>query len=471
MPGVVSQFPTAIGNMIQQGMLNRGFEDFIEPITGYGAAADLRPVPNHVGDTLTLTRPGLLAANPDPVDPSQATGLDNGMTPDQFGDEQYTITLELFNGASDIDIKTNPMGIVNRFTQVVKAKMVQAANAVDKYKRNCLFGGLVPSGRNPAATKFGYLSGTTIALTVVTGTTIVVEDVSGFQNVIVNGVLTPVSAGAPIPLFRNGSQIANVIGFTQHALAANLSKRQFVGLGNGGQGISGTLLLDTSVTTAVGDVLQAAFAPLIVRPNGKLHWSQLTASDHLLDANILDAVAYLRDNAIEPVYEDKYLCICDRTSVRQLFSDADFKQILQTRIDSPEFRNGHLAEGLGVVFKFTTNAPIQNISAQNAVAIRRPIILGRGALVDGPSEANETFAAINRNGGIDEEKGIHYTEEHDGIVFALRPPIDRNGRVMSISYESIRGATVPTDLTAGTNVIGTGSNALIKRAVVLEVAA
>lgn len=471
MPGVVSQFPTAIGNMIQQGMLNRGFEDFIEPITGYGAAADLRPVPNHVGDTLTLTRPGLLAANPDPVDPSQATGLDNGMTPDQFGDEQYTITLELFNGASDIDIKTNPMGIVNRFTQVVKAKMVQAANAVDKYKRNCLFGGLVPSGRNAAATKFGYLSGTTIALTVVTGTTIVVEDVSGFQNVIVNGVLTPVSAGAPIPLFRNGSQIANVIGFTQHALAANLSHRQFVGLGNGGQGISGTLLLDTSVTTAVGDVLQAAFAPLIVRPNGKLHWSQLTASDHLVDANILDAVAYLRDNAIEPVYEDKYLCICDRTSVRQLFSDADFKQILQTRIDSPEFRNGHLAEGLGVVFKFTTNAPIQNISAQNAVAIRRPIILGRGALVDGPSEANETFAAINRNGGIDEEKGIHYTEEHDGIVFALRPPIDRNGRVMSISYESIRGATVPTDLTAGTNVIGTGSNALIKRAVVLEVAA
>jgi hypothetical protein len=363
------------------------------------------------------------------------------------------------------------MGIVDRFAQTVKAKMVQAANAVDKYQRNCLFGGLVPSGRNLTATKFGYLSGTTIALTVVTGTTIVVEDVSGFQNVIVNGVLTPVSAGAPIPLYRNGSQIANVIGYTQHTLANNLSKRQFIGLGNGGQGISGTLLLDTSITTAIGDVLQAAFAPLIVRPNGKLHWSQLTASDHLVDANILDAVAYLRDNAIEPVYEDKYLCICDRTSVRQLFSDADFKQILQTRIDSSEFRNGHLAEGLGVVFKFTTNAPIQAISSQNPVAIRRPIILGRGALVDGPSQANETFAAINRNGGIDEEKGIHYTEEHNGIVFALRPPIDRNGRVMSISYESIRGCTVPTDLTAGTNVIGTGSNALIKRAVVLEVAA
>jgi hypothetical protein len=458
--------------MLQQNALNKGFEEYIEPITGYGAAADVRPVPNHVGDTLTLTRPGLLAANPDPVDPSQATGLDNGMTPDQFGDEQYTITLELFNGASDIDIKTNPMAIVDRFAQTVKAKMVQAANVVDKYQRNCLFGGLVPSGRNATAVKFGYLSGTTIVLTAYTAaTTITVEDVSGFQNTVVNGVLTPVSAANPIPLFRNGTQIANVIGYTQATLAANQSQRVFVGLGNGGRGISGTLLLDTAVSGAVGDVVQAAFAPLIVRPNGKLHWSQLTASDHLVDANILDAVAYLRDNAIEPVYEDKYLCICDRTSVRQLFSDADFKQVLQTRIDSPEFRMGHLAEGLGVVFKFTTNAPIQPISSQNAVAIRRPIIVGRGALVDGPSQANETFASINRNGGIDEEKGIHYTEEHNGIVFALRPPIDRNGRVMSVSFESIRGCTVPTDLTAGQNIIGTGSNALIKRGVVIEVAA
>lgn len=482
----VSQFPAQIGNELQQGYLERAYQPGLDPNEVYNLACEVLPVPAHTGDTITRTKPGLLTGNEDPADPSLATGLQNGMVNEQYANEQYTITMELFNGTQSIDIKTMPMGIVSRFRHAVKTSVKQSRQSIDKFRRNNLLGGLVVS-KGQLKLVSGYAGGTTIATAATTSsTTVHVDDVSGFNFVIVNGDQVPVSAGAPLPLLKNGVQVANVIGYTLDTTNQLANPKWGTSIGYGGsslrvlrgtsaanfatpttpngqaasgRGASGTLTLDTAVSFAAGDVLQAGFAPQIIYPNGKAHFTQLGNSDIFSEACIADMVAYLRDANIPPIIDDLYLCVLDNTTWRQLYADQDFKQAFETRGDDPVYKRMRLAVHLGVAFFMSTNAPYTPAQTGLSNPVRWPVVLGQGALVDGISDINGMFANIT-----DEEKKFVYTEEHDGIVSAVRPPIDAQGRFCQISWESIRGITVPTDLTAN-GIVETAGDGYAKRAV------
>jgi len=482
----VSQFPGPIANELQQGYLERAYQPGLEPNEVYNLACDRLDVPAHTGDTLTRTKPGLLTANEDPVDPSLATGLTNGMTNEQYANEQYTVTMELFNGTQTIDIKTSPMGILDRWRRVVKAGVKQSRQSVDRYRRNQLMGGLCVS-KGGLKLVNGYLGGTTIVTTATTtSTTCHVDDASGFTFTLVNGDQVPVSGGAPLPLLKNGVQIANVIGFTLDTTNALVNVKTGAAVGNGGsslrvmrgtnaalassptvalgtnvsgRGASATLTLDTAVSFAAGDVVQSGFAPKIVYPNGKAHFSQLGNSDLFSEAAILDMVAYLRDAQVPPIIDDMYACVLDNTTWRQLYADQDFKQAFETRGGDPVYAKARLASHLGVAFFMSTNAPYTPAQAGLSNPVRWPVVFGQGALVDGISEINGMFADIN-----DEEKKFAYVSETDGICTAIRPPIDNNGRFVQVSWETIRGDVVPTDLTAN-GIVESAGYGYAKRAV------
>ncbi len=486
----VSQFPTPIANELQQGYLERAYQPGLEPNEVYNLACQRLDVPAHTGDTITRTKPGLLTANEDPVDPSLAVGISNGMTNEQYANEQYTVTMELFNGTQSIDIKTSPMGILDRWRQVVKAGAKQSRQSVDRYRRNQLMGGLCTS-KGALKLVNGYLGGTTIATAATTAaTTVHVDDVSGFSFTLVNGDQVPVSGGAPLPLLVNGVQIANVIGFaldttnqmvnvktygTTSAIAGygGSSMRILRGtnaanvgtptVSNGqnlsGRGASGTLTLDVAYSFTAGEVMQSGFAPKIVYPNGKAHFSQLGNSDLFSEACILDMVAYLRDAGVPPIIDDMYACVLDNTTWRQLYSDADFKQAFETRGGDPVYARARLASHLGVAFFMSTNAPYTPANGNLSNAVRWPAVFGQGALVDGISAINGMFANIN-----DDEKKFAYVTETDGICTAVRPPIDNNGRFVQVSWETIRGDVVPTDLTAN-GIVESAGDGYAKRAV------
>jgi hypothetical protein len=491
----VSQFPEAIANELQQGYLERAYQPGLEPNEVYNLACERLNVPAHTGDTITRTKPGLLTANEDPVDPSLAVGLSNGMTNEQYNNEQYTVTMELFNGTQAIDIKTMPMGIVNRWRHVVKASAKQARQSVDRYRRNQLMGGLCIS-KGTFNQVNGYLGGTTIATAATTSsTTVHVDDVSGFTFVLVNGDQVPVSGSNPLQILSGGVVIGEVTGValdstnsmvnvktyattSEAAGYAGSSMRYLRGTNaanigtptvpNGqnlaGRGASGTLTLAAAYSFTAGQVIQSAFAPQIVYPNGKDHFSQLASSDLFSEACILDMVAYLRDAQIPTIIDDMYACVLDNTTWRQLYADQDFQTAFETRGGDPVYSRARLASHLGVAFFMSTNAPYTPKNGGLAVPVRWPVVFGQGALVDGISDINGIFANID-----EQEKRFAYVTESDGICAAVRPPIDNQGRFVQMSWETIRGAVVPTDLTAN-GIVESAGDGYAKRAVFCPVA-
>src|SRR6202008_234990 len=151
-------------------------------------------------------------------------------------------------------------------------------------------------------------------------------------------------------------------------------------------GISGVLTFQGSVTVAdgtVGNTVQAANASVIIWPNARTNTSQLLATDQLTMASLLDAVSKLRLNAV-PEIDGVYNCYLDPVSARQLFADPDFKQLFQGATSANQvFHQGMTNDFLGLRFIPTTEAFVQPHPSLAGLMVRRPIICGQGALIEG----------------------------------------------------------------------------------------
>lgn len=481
MTGDVSNFNAAVDALVQRGFLKRAFEDPLLPKERFGIAADRQPIQAQVGNTITDSRPGFLPPKPTSVDPSQATGFDNGMTPDQYGIEQFTLRLERHEGTQDHNIRTDPIGAMKQFPHKVRAMLQQAKSSLDVFKRDMMLGGNVPYQRSQATPQgafrsvFGYLSGTTIVTANTSSSTSChVDDASGFDTVLVNGAPTAVSSTNPLPLLKNGVQIANVTGVAYDAYASGKwgsSMRRWSG-SSIACGASATLTLDTAVSFTAGDVITTPNAPLILRPNGKAHFSQLTSSDTLTAALFRSATAYLEDNSVPHAEDEWYIALGDQTGFAQLFADPEMQSYSRTRLKSRYVENRELDYVMGAALLPTTNAPFQPKSGTMSVNVRRIVIIGGGVQRIGPAAANERYAAIARtaNGLIEQTPG-HWKGYDDDIVFNIRGPLDRQGETVSLSWNSLNSAANPTDYSASSQITDTWSNAALKRAVVLEFAA
>lgn len=479
--GDVSNFNAAVDALVQRGWLSHAFMDPLLPKERFGIAAERKPIQVEVGNTVTDTRPSFLPPKPTSVDPSQANGNDNGMVPDQYGIEQITLMLERFEGTQDHNVRTDPIGAIKQFPQKVRAMMQQSKSSIDVWKRDMLLGGNVPNLRSNANPQgafrsvFGYLSGTTIVTAgTSSSTTCTVDDASGFDTVLVNGKPTAVSSSNPLPLLKAGVQIANITGVAYDGFSGGkwgTSMRRVGGVSIA-CGASGTLTLDTAVSFTSGDVITTPNAPLILRPNSKAHFSQLTSSDTLTARLFDEATSYLGDNSVPFAEDDFYIALGDKTGFSQLKADPDMKGYAQTRIASNYVRKGELDMVMGAALLPTTNAPFQPKNGSMSVAVRRIVIIGGGVQRIGPAAANEHYAAIARTAnGLIEQTPNHWKCYDDDIVYNIRGPQDRQGETVSLSWNALNSASNPTDYGASSQITDTWSNAALKRAVVLEFAA
>lgn len=437
----IQNFPAALQPMIQQGFLQREFQDGIESILGFRAIAKREPFPNAIGETVTKTRPGLKAPVITPLVSSTNTNLDNGMTPSTWTIEQYTLSINMYGDSIDLNTVTSKVGIVSQFLQNAKANGVQSTQSLDRLARNSLFN--------------AYMGGNTrVRVTLgAPALTISVDDIRGFQFVFVNGVMIPV----------NGTNtIAVTVGSNIYALTTATADGSNVSTAPGG--ISGTLTFSGNVTVADGTALNtvtayqlgAGVAPFILRPNGRGNTAAIVGTDLLTMGAVLDGVAYLRSNGV-PTVDGMYNLYLDPVSARQFFADPDFKLLFQgATAAAKEFKMGRVVELVDVRVIPTTEAYIQTIGG---VKVRRPILCGADALVEGD------FAGMAE---ADTERSNSIIEMVDDIVMVTREPIDRLGQIIAQSWYWIGGFTAPTDQTVNPTIVPTASASYYKRAVVIE---
>jgi hypothetical protein len=431
----IQNFPAALQPIIQQGFLEREFQTGLQSRIGFRAIADREEIPNKVGETVTKTRNGLKAPTTTPLNPSNNTNLDNGLTPTGWTVEQYTLAMNMYGDSIDLNMVTQGVGIASQFMVNAQVNGVQANQSLDRLARDALFN--------------SYLGGNTRVKTTLgaPATTVAVDDIRGFQHVLVNGVRTPVSPSATNTV-TIGAGVYTLTGAT--ADGSNTSTTP--------NGISGTLTLSANVSVSdgtVGNGVVAATAPSVIRANSKASTSGLIATDLLTMQQVLNAVAQLRANNV-PTINGKYHCYLDDYHLLELFQDGDFKLLYRGAYGSEAYRNGQVIELLGVLFIPTNEAYQQKLAG---VSIRRAIVCGQGALIEGD------FASIGYSeiGDDDSIKSMI-----DGVCMVTREPLDRLQQIIAQSWYWIGGFAVPTDVTANTSIIPTASNSYFKRAVVLE---
>jgi hypothetical protein len=437
----IQNFPPALQPIIQQGFLDREFQQALRSRLGYRACADREDIAVGIGETLTKTRAGLKPSVTTPIAPALNTNLDNGLTPTGWGVEQYTITLNHYAATTDLNMVTSRVGIGNQFLQNAYVNGEQAARSLDELARNALF-----------APYFGGNTRVRVGLSSA-APTLAVDDVRGFQTVFVNGVQVPVSGSNPMTV-TVGSDV-----YTLVAVAADASNAS-----TAPGGISGVLTFSGNVTTAdgaAGNAVQAATASVIVRPNSRGTTAQLAAGDTLMMANILDGVAALRQNAV-PDMDGAYNCYLDPVSARQLFADPDFQRLFIGLTSANEvFKPGAgvVNEFLGVRFVLTTEAYVQPHPVLAGSYVRRPILVGRGALIEGD------FAGMAADDVAPRDAIVSIL---DGVAMVTREPIDRLSQIIAQSWYWIGGFAAPSDTTTTSLTIPTATNANYKRAVMIE---
>jgi hypothetical protein len=435
----IQNFPAALQPIIQQGFLEREFQQALTSRLGYRAIADREEFAVGIGETLTKTRVGLKPSVTTPLAPATNTNLDNGLTPQGFAVEQYTITLNHYAATTDLNMVTSRVGIASQFLQNAYVNGEQAARSLDELARNALFSAYFGGNTRVRAT----LSSAGVAVPV--------DDIRGFQSVFVNGVQTPVSVAAPLTV-TVGSNAYSLVGVS--ADATNVSTTP--------GGISGVLTFAASVTVAdatAGNSVIASTASAIMRPNSRTNTAQLVASDTLTMATLLNAVAALRLNAV-PEVDGAYNCYLDPVSARQLFADNDFRQLFTGATSANQvFKQGMVNDFLGLRFIPTTEAYVQTHPSIAGAVVRRPIICGKGALIEGD------FAGMAEADVAPKDSIVSIV---DGIAMVTREPIDRLQQIIAQSWYWIGGFCAPSDTTTNPTTIPTATNAAFKRAVMVE---
>jgi hypothetical protein len=437
----VSNFPLALQPIIQQGFLEREFQQALRSRIGYRACADREEFSVGIGETLTKTRAGLRPAVTTPLAANTNTNLDNGLTSGSWNVEQFSITLNHYAATMDLNMVTSRVAIASVFLHNAYVNGEQAARSLDDLARNALFN--------------AYFAGNTFVRTTLgsAGPSVAVDDVRGFQTAFVNGVQQTVTSSNPLGV-TVGSDIYTLVGVTADATSVSITPG----------GVSGVLSFSSNVSvsdaTAFNSV-QASTASLVLRPNGRTNSTQIVAGDTLSMANILDGVANLRLNAV-PDIDGAYNCHLDPISARQLFADSDFQRLFIGATSANEvFRPGQgvVNEFLGLRFLLTNESYVQTHPTIAGAYIRRPIIVGQGALVEGD------FAGMASDDVAPKDSLVSLV---DGVCMVTREPIDRLQQIIAQSWYWIGGFCAPSDTTTTSLTVPTATNANFKRAVMIE---
>ena len=135
----IQNFPAALQPIIQQGFLEREFQQALKSRLGYRACADRVQISVGIGETLTKTRAGLKPSITTPLTPSTNTNLDNGLTPSELGRGAVHDHDQPLCGHDRSEHGHQPRRHRIQFLQNAYVNGEQAARSLDELARNALF--------------------------------------------------------------------------------------------------------------------------------------------------------------------------------------------------------------------------------------------------------------------------------------------------------------------------------------------
>jgi len=445
----ITDFPATLVPLLQVGILEREMEEGLDSVLAFRQTCLVEDIPNRVGETVTRTKAGRKAPITSALTPQSSASLDNGLSTSTFAIEQYTFTMAMYADTVDLNLMQDQAGIASQFVKNARNNAVQAGQSLERIARKAIFS--------------AYMGGNTrvLASPSPTSTTAHVDDIRGFQTVLVNGVPTAVSGSATLTAYEFA-----VTGAVR-TLTISAAVADDPNVSTSPDGISGTLTFVSSPSSApaANNAIIAANAPTILRSFGKLTTLHLDVTDVLTFGLLQDAEAYLRDNGVPAMEDGTYHVILNNTSMRQLFADQQFMVLFAGRDMSAEYREGQVISLAGLTLIPTTETYVTQLTNANATAVRvqRPIVIGAESSIQGNFEGLDTWLSELGIEGLDSNIAMV-----DGIVQIVREPLDRLQQWVAQSWVWIGDFAIPTDVTATAAIIPTASSALYKRCVVLE---
>jgi hypothetical protein len=418
---VRSTLPAAIQAIMQNGLLDRTFQEALIAEFMFPALASSRPWRQGIGDTGVFTRTGLLNPTTTPLggaDPATQT----------YAIEQYSVTMDQYGIAMDTNMLQSAMTLEAKFMEDIEKLGISAGQSLNRLARNKLFN--------------AYGGGLTWCITAASSdTSIQVQSVAGFQTVVVNGVPTPVSGANPLNVTIGG--VANTV------TGVNVGTR--------------TLTLGTARVDVLGDAVVSANAPYSARTAASTPRAtdfNLAAGDIATLKYFRAAVARLRSMNV-PTINGYYVAHIDPTVETQLYSDADFKQALTGRVDSPVYRDLSIGRFQGIDWVRNNEMPTLASGTDGlSVNVHRSVVMGGDALLSAPFDG---MGALLAQTDVSDVPSIRMIDVAPGaqVAMIIRPPQDRLQQVIGSAWSWVGDYGVPSDLT-------TGDSALFKRAVVID---
>ncbi len=448
----LNNLPASLQSAIQTGFLEHQFGLPLRAKLGFRAIADREAFTANIGETITKTRTGLLPAISTPMSPAANSDITSGLTPQNYGVEQYVLSVAQYGANMQINIVTQRVAIADFYLRNAYALGEQAFRSVDTIAQLAVFN--------------AYMGGNTRVKTTLgaPAVTIAVDDIRGFMTT-VNSAGQPVTVSVANPVnVVVGSDVYSLTGYT--ADGVNVSTAP--------SGISGTLTFSANVTVAdatAGNPVVSAVAPVVIRPSASATNVQAATTAAISAASdinngkltmgmILEAKATMSANGVPPVdATGMYNLYLDPLQATGLYSDPAFQYFFRGQVTSEEYRRGVIAEMLGVHLQETNLNPVQTLSGVGTV--RRAVLCGQGALVEGEF----TSDAYSEATGTDDEDMISVI---DGIAHVTREPLDALKQVVTQTWSYIGGFVAPTDITTTSATMPTANSSALKRAIVLE---
>jgi hypothetical protein len=464
-PNTFFEFQATLNNMLQNGFVARELQEPLDSDLAFRRQATEETIDGRIGSIIQIPKGGRKGPVVTPLNPNNFMSLDNGMTPSLSGTEMYQYNLQEWGDTADVDILGSTALAADLIRKASRDNGVQAAQSLERLAKITVHGAY--EGGNSWVRP--DLGANTTAV-------VYVDDIRGFTQVPVNGAFQPVSTTYPLNCVEQQtvaggiSQTFQVVGFV--ATANNASLYPGSSQNANGQtisdGISGALTIQNCSVGApvAGDALIAVGAAKVVRPLNKPSYNTLNAGDACTLGVLLDAKTRLAQNNVPPFDDGMYHFVHDHVVNRQLFADQQFLTAYAARYKSEEYQKGQVFELLGILFLPSTECYVQPPTPALGinVPIRRSILMGGGTLNQGnygPANMYINQDGINPIGGFMMVNGVNQI---------VRPPIDRQLRIVSLTWTWTGAYTCQTDMLTTPLIIPTSSNAFYKRACVIQTA-
>lgn len=118
--GVVVGIPPVIFDLVQKGLIERGFHDSLYPNLAYRQEATFEEWGANTGEEIVMSRAGLLPPNTTPMTPGQDP------TPKNPTYEQWVATLGRYGDTMDTQMPTSAVAAANLFVRNIQTLGLQA---------------------------------------------------------------------------------------------------------------------------------------------------------------------------------------------------------------------------------------------------------------------------------------------------------------------------------------------------------